>query len=201
MRRLWNKESRKRGVYKTVSDTDKFRFCEGLGNLIKDFHESIFIYNCTSIVVGDPRNIKVINFNKANAFYPLILRIIEECTDAGLAVRFFLETTEKDGWAQNLFLGGQLTLMWPFVSHSLPVGAPEFVSRNSSEYLQIADFVSFIVARYIARRAVGESIDLDPGILGSVRYQGFKSDGTCIARDVEGYPWDTFFAGTSWSGL
>jgi hypothetical protein len=201
MRRLWNKEARKRGVYKMVSDNDKFRFCEGLGRLIKKYHDSIFIYNCTSIVVGDQRNRKVIDFNKANAFYPLIIRVIEECTNVGLAVRFFLETAEKDGWARNLFLGGQLTLMWPFVSHGLPVAAPEFVTRNSSEYLQIADFVSFIVARYIARRSTGESVDLDPKILGSVRYQGFKEDGSCIARDLAGYPWDTFFRGTSWIGL
>src|SRR3954454_16708912 len=45
-----------------------------------------------------------------------------------------------------------------------------------------------------------KKVDLDPIILGKVGYQGYESDGTCIAEYSEGYPWQTFFRGTSWEG-
>jgi hypothetical protein len=203
---LWNEQARANTSYANVTDDDKRRLVQDLAVLLRQFADKIVIYNATSVFhKPTPYKRKEEEFHKAQVYSPLLLRVVEEMTGQGLAPRFFMERTGTDGWAINLFSGGRLTLMWPFISHGLPVGSPEFVVPTTSIYLELADFVTFIVGRYVWTRGqrcegFSKKVDLDPKILGKVAYQGYGSDGTCFAEYSEGYPWDRFFRGTAWEG-
>lgn len=203
---LWNESGRARGIYQGVTDQQKRAFASDLGALLKRFKHSVRIYNATGIfqkpkVYGKPQESE----HKAHVYTPLLLRAIEEMTKQGLAPRFFMERTGNDGWAKNLFDGGRLTLMWAYITNGLPVGTPEFVLPTTSIYLELADFVTFVVGRHVwarGQRAEGLSkpIDVDPAILGEVAYQGYEESGTCISDYGGAYPWDKFFKGTRWEG-
>lgn len=143
---------------------------------------------------------------KARVFGPLVQFAIEQMTKQGLCPHFYFERTNDDGWAKDLFAGGRLTLMWPFITNTLPVKSPEFVLPTFSEYLEFADIVSFAVADNIARRANerdGNGAPARPRIdlarFGTVHYQGFMESGDAISKSSVGYPWQDFYRGTSWA--
>lgn len=140
---------------------------------------------------------------KSRVYYPLLGRIITEHTDSGMSPHFHFERTGDDGWAKNLFNGGRLTLMWPFISRVLPIPNPTFNVPTDSIYLEIADFISFVIARYlyvIGKRAEGEYLDFEclPSWLGEVRYLGYNEVGTCMFETESDYPLEKFFKGTDW---
>lgn len=200
MKELWNEKARSKGIYKNVTDNIKYDFVKSLADLINEFSGKMVIFNCAGVYFKPTKyNQKDEQTFKSLVYTPLLLRVIEDITKQGLSPHFFFERTTKDGWAKNLFKGGRLTLMWPFVCHGIPVGSPQFVHPNHSEYLEIADFVSFSVARYIKRRAENKNIDIDLSLLGKVYYQGYTEDSICFCSDKDEYPWDTFFSGTNWS--
>lgn len=95
-----------------------------------------------SVLVGEER-VEA----QSSVYNSALLRIIGEYTDSGIAPMFYFERTNKDGWAKNLFDGGRLTLLWIRLTNGLPVKSPEFVLPSFSYYLEIADVISFVVAR------------------------------------------------------
>ena len=72
--------------------------------------------------------------------------------------------------------------------------------RKNDFLLEIADFISFVIARYLLQVGRGDEskIDFDPRILGLIAYTGFRSDGGALREYKRGYPLLEFFAGTSW---
>ncbi|MFM0405281.1 hypothetical protein [Paraburkholderia dipogonis] len=143
---------------------------------------------------------------KARVFGPLVQFAIEQMTRQGLCPIFYFERTNDDGWAKELFAGGRLTLMWPFITNTLPVKSPDFVLPTSSEYLEFADIVSFGVADAIAQRARERDGDgaparprVDLARFGAVHYQGFMENGDAISKSSVGYPWEDFYRGTTWA--
>lgn len=200
MKELWNEKARSKGIYKNVTDSVKYDFVKSLAGLINEFSGKIVIFNCAGVYFKPTKyNQKDEQTFKSLVYTPLLMRVIEDITKQGLSPHFFFERTMKDGWAKNLFKGGRLTLMWPFICHGIPVGSPQFVQPNHSEYLEIADFISFAVARYIQRRAENKNIDIDLSLLGKVYYQGYTNDSVCFCADQNNYPWETFFSGTDWA--
>lgn len=182
-------------------------FIGEVADLIASFKDKIVVLNATGVTYK-PTQFKKREMEacKSQVFGTLILMAIEELTKQGRSPRFFFERTDADGWAKNLFTGGRLTLMWPFITHGLPIRSPEFVLPTHSVYLEFADIVSFAVADNIRNRAMereGKAAPpgphLDLARLGLVQYQGYAQNGDAISRACVGYPWDTFFAGTPWA--
>ncbi|WP_186057678.1 hypothetical protein [Burkholderia gladioli] len=182
-------------------------FLGEVADLLSSWAGKLVILNCAGVVF------KPLAFKKkeqaackARVFGPLIQFTIEEMTKQGLCPHFYFERTEDDGWAKDLFAGGRLTLMWPFITNTLPVKSPEFVLPNASEYLEFADIVSFAVADNIARRATERDGDgsparprIDLARFGTIHYQGFMENGDAISTSCVGYPWQDFYRGTAWA--
>lgn len=182
-------------------------FLGEVADLLASWADRIVILNCAGVVVG-PQTFrkKEQAACKARVFGPLVQFAIEEMTKQGLCPHFYFERTDDDGWAKHLFAGGRLTLMWPFITNTLPVKSPEFVLPTASEYLEFADIVSFAVADNIARRAnerEGSGALARPRIdlarFGTVHYQGFMENGDAISKSSIGYPWQDFYRGTAWA--
>lgn len=166
--------------------------------------KDINLYSAVGIAVG-------INFKKnqktqlqEEVYASALIRVIKETTAHGLAPKFYFEKTGTDGWAKTLFEGGRMTLLWPWITNGLPVMSPKFVEPRYSIYLEIADIVSFIIARYlfcIGKRVEGNEdaiADINPDTLGSVRYILTDSKGDWSYEDVTGFPDKAMFRGTKW---
>lgn len=202
---LMNGGQRKKIKYLAdLTKEDVLKFSEKLGKLISKYPEQLVKWNCTGVYHKPIKYKKEqVRDLKSRVYYPLIGRIITEHADSGMSPHFHFERTDSDGWAKNLFNGGRLTLMWPFISRVLPVPNPTFDLPTDSIYLEIADFISFVIARYlyvIGKRAEGESLDFEclPSWLGEIRYLGYNKEGTCLFETEKEYPLDKFFKGTDW---
>lgn len=163
------------------------------------------VYNAVNILVGDVKG-RDKSGVLDSVYSSVLMRVIGEYTSSGVAPKFYFEKTGVDGWAKNLFDGGRLTLLWIRVANGLPVMSPLFVSPSYSFYLEIADVVSFIVARYlycVGSRAEGRMVesDIDPGLLGKLRYIWTDGGGDWNFSYTAGFPSKKMFKGTSWEGF
>jgi hypothetical protein len=126
--------------------------------------------------------------------------VISGCTKTGIQPHFVFDA-EKDsegayvipGWARKAFEGSHLNLVFPFLTRGIEIPYPEFVNPASKPFLEVADFVSFVVARYCYRRIMGQPIDLDPKHLGPVSHIGFDPSGDVLTQTNAGYPWMFFY--------
>jgi len=173
--------------------------------LIRSYNEKniLNLYSSVGIAEGinkkGPEGIKC----KEEVYSASLIRVIQETTAHGLAPKFYFEKTGSDGWAKNLFHGWRMTLVWPWITKGLPVMSPKFVDPSFSLYLEIADILSFVVARHlfcIGRRVEGKNkkAEICPSSLGLVRYILLNSKGDGAYHDSVGFPDRAMFKGTHW---
>ncbi len=202
---LWSGQQRKKRKHLSHVTRDQIdTLCQDIRNLLSKYGNGIEIYNASSVYYRPSK------FNKSKfkqfkelTYYALLMRLFYEGTKMGSSPRLYFETADDDGWAKNLFRGGRLTMMWPIITHGVPIRSPEFVGKNFDFRMELADFISFVIARYlftVAKRANGDNMefDVDPSWLGKVRYLGFRENGNCILKTSDSYPLNLFFQGTSW---
>lgn len=208
MKDIWHiwepKKSKKRVEFRHITKEQLQGACISLGELLKEHSNGLIVYNCTGVfhktIKLDKHSYKQL---KERIYYPLLMRICSESSKSGVSPHMFFEETGDDGWAKNLFTGGRLTGMWPVLTGGMPIASPIFVPKGYDFRLEIADYVSFVVARYllmVQRRSLGAkiSIDADPSWLGTVRYLGYTRDGYCKLLTDTKYPLYDYFKGTDW---
>ena len=199
MKYMWAGSSReKHPIYRALSFGDVINFVDKLLLLIKK--SNLFIYNIASVVVqNDTANRKVQSLLKNEAYILLILNVIDEWTTKNAQPNIFFDS-EKDSkankiihsWARDTFRGSQYSLLYGFLSKGIEVPEPKFVPPASRPGLEVADFVSFTIARYYLRMWQGKEIEIDPKDMGLVTYLGYDSNGDLLWKRQEGYPWDQF---------
>lgn len=145
--------------------------------LIKKFNESedLNIYSSILISDNDKPQDKEKQKIQTHCFSAAMLSIIQECTVHNLAPKFFFERTERDGWAKNFFKGARLNLSWAVITNSLPVGSPSFVIPETNPLLEVADLISYLIARKIYQVAERKQkrvvkLKFHPDSLGGIRY-------------------------------
>jgi hypothetical protein len=113
------------------------------------------------------------------AYILLVLNAIDEWTtkNAQPNIVFDSEKISKaneaiHGWARDVFMGNQYTLLYGFMSKGIEIPEPKFVPPASTPGLELADFVSFTIGRYYIRKWRGKKIEIDPEKLGLVTYIG-----------------------------
>jgi hypothetical protein len=97
-----------------------------------------------------------------------------------------------EAWAQRVELGARYSLLFGFIAKGFHIESPKFVQPGSHACLEIADVVSYVVARYIRSRLLGVTPDLDPAHFGEVNYSAFLPKGLLSVRSSS-YPWEQFF--------
>ena len=143
---------------------------------------------------------------KSRVYASMLLRIVREATAGGLSPHLFMEQTGKDEWAKRQFSGLKFSLIWPFVCKGIAVPNPKFVRPKHDPFLELADFVCYVIARYvfsIAEYAKGRSTEviIQPSALGEVRYLGFDHLGSSLWTTSTGYPTSELFRGTEWEAF
>lgn len=206
MKELTSKEKwRKKTYLKHLQSSDIHSVIIKMIDLIGRYNnqKKINLYSSSGIVIGDALNEKETQECQSEIYNSALMRVVRETTVHNLAPKFYFERTGKDGWAKNLFDGGRLTLLWAFITNGLPVMTPKFVNPSTSLYLEVADILSYLVARYlycVGRRAEGGDIspEYDFSRLGMLRYIVTNGNGNWFTANSETYPSDLMFKGTSW---
>lgn len=80
--------------------------------------------------------------------------------------------SKTEGWASECFLGLQYTRLFTWVSAGATVVEPKFAIPGSNFLLELADFISYCVARDFERAIVGQRPEFPSSLLGQGFYQG-----------------------------
>lgn len=199
MKDMWAGSSRKKHpVYQNLGLDDVRRFVHELLMLIKE--STLFIYNIASTTVQrNEGNRKVQKELRNEAYILLVLNAIEEWTTKKAQPNLFFDSEKNSqanviihGWARDIFKGNQHSLLYAFLSKGIEIPEPKFVAPASFPGLEMADFVSFAIARYYLRMWQRKEIEIDPKDMGLVTYLGYHGNGDLLRKRQEGYPWDQF---------
>jgi len=200
MKDLWSGSNRMRHpVYQSLSFKAVTDFVDQLLILIKE--SNLFIYNVA--LITDQNNTKGIsdsNGLRNEAYIMLVLNVIDEWTEKNAQPNIFFDS-EKDSkankiihaWARDAFLGSQHSLLYGFLSKGIEIPEPQFVPPASFPGLELADFVSFTIARFFHGKWEGKEIEIDPAKMGLVTFLGYDFNGDLLWRRQEGYPWNQFY--------
>lgn len=203
LKEIWSSKHRKKNeAFKEKSFKEVIMFIDELGSLVKGIQDKINIYNST--IIYRPRagenKAKLMEELKNWAYSLLVFRVMDQTTSSSFKPIFIFDSEKphKDkeviihSWANNLFYGGMITLAYPFLSKGIEVEEPSFVKPASRPFLEIADFVSFIVARYLFDTLSGKQVNIDPSILGEIAYMGFDRFGNGFLQSENKFPWELY---------
>jgi len=199
MKDMWAGSSRKKHpVYQTLSFDDVKCFVDELLVLIRK--SNLFIYNIASTTVqNNTANRKIQNELRNEAYILLVLNAIDEWTTKNAQPNTLFDSEKNSqanviihAWARDTFKGSQYSLLYGFLSKGIEIPEPKFVPPASFPGLEVADFVSFAIARYYSRMWQGKKIEIDPKDMGLVTYLGYDGNGDLVRKRQEGYPWDQF---------
>lgn len=206
MKELWSGDQRKKHRVFYDWDFEKVRFAvQGLFQLIQNHAEYLFMYNIALTAKGSMKGFKsksALERPQDNAYILLITYVINELTTkkAQPVLQFDAEKQTKvdqviQGWAREAFSGSQHCLLYPFLAKGIEIPEPIFVQPASQPCLELADFISYIVARFYLKRWQGKEIEevLDPRNLGKVMYLGFDKTSDLVFHRTESYPWELFY--------
>lgn len=203
MKDLYSEHNRER--HKIFHKWEESKVHEAIRRIFQLMKETknLFIYN---VAFTDHKNDGSIKEKKIreklrnDAYVLLVLNVIDEFTKkAGQPHLYFdAEKPSKSGkyiqaWAKDSFRGSQRRLLYAFLSRGIEIPEPEFVEPGSQPCLELADFVSYVIARYHLLKWQNKRIELDPFNLGLTTYIGFNKNGDLIWRRQEGYPWNYFY--------
>lgn len=195
MKEMWS-ERKKSKLFKHLTHEQVVDFSKKLCDIIKKSDKGFTVYN-TSAVYYKPKNKKqkqsIFKEVRHESYSMLLSKVINDSTVQNIIPSLYFDATGKDGWAKDIFLGSKLSLLYPFLTNGITVPEPKFVEPASHGYLELADFISFIVARYLHEKLLGKETVVDPELMGDIFYLGFNVKGDFKYEYRSGYPWKEFF--------
>lgn len=198
MKELWSGGHRKKHeVFRELSFDDVKNITKDICSIIKK--QKLFVYNIALQFTSDRISKKNITQFKSQAYILLVLNAIDEWTTKHAQPHIFFDAEKSSEanqiihkWAQDAFVGSQHSLLYGFLAKGIEIPEPKFVKPASYPGLEVADFVSYTIARYYFSKWQSKNIDIDPAEMGLATYLGFGKHGHLIWRRQEGYPWDFF---------
>jgi hypothetical protein len=132
---------------------------------------------------------------KQEIFATLLLTSLSELREQSLYPKWVFDNVKDttqgertEGWAQEVFLGLQYTPLWTEISAGAYIEPPEFRVPGSHYLLEVADFISFIVAREFHRQCMKLPVELPSSLLGKAWYVRVLSDGSASIDGSCGRP-------------
>ncbi|MBE7178188.1 MAG: hypothetical protein INR69_17430 [Mucilaginibacter polytrichastri] len=200
MLEIWPGHKRAKSIFKDFKFADVQEFVAEFFELVKSLNNTVWIYS-GSYMFKKPRNFneKVITERKIELYTLAILKIINDLTELESRPTFIFDS-EKVGqstsivheWAERAFSGMQHSLIYTFATKSNEIDWPIYVKPGSHPSLEIADFVSYVTARYVMKKALREPIDLNPEGLGRVTYMGLQDGKDFVFHSADQFPWALF---------
>ena len=191
MAEAWSGQQRRHHpVFSQWTLNNVHELVDGLFDLLTRFSTDLFIFN----VSLENRSITQSDLRDA-AYISLVAELIDGFTEKGVQPHLFFDADRPvkaeyviQGWARECFGGLQRTILYPFLAKGITIPEPKFVTPGSHTCLELADFVSFVVARYLLRRQENKTIEFDPSRLGKVFYMIQLPNGDLVQSRQVGYP-------------
>lgn len=209
MKELMNSSKRnKKGYLSNLKLEEISRSISEILNLINTYASNgdLNLYSAIGLVeVKDFQKEKDIREHcKTHQFNAALVQIIRESTANGLAPKFYFEESSDDGWAKELLDSARCTLVWPYITHGIPVMSPKFVPPSYNIFLEIADILAYIISRYIF--CLGKTIENKeekipeflPSQLGKIRYILTDAKGDLFIETSKEFPLKKAFKNTHW---
>ena len=201
MKELWHADSRKsRHQFASITQTQMDETAENLFQLVKDAERTICVFCGVAVFVsvGGKKRAKTVKLIKQEFFQAFLMYMIRElCHGFVQPVLTFESDTGKEtmpGFAKDAFYGLQCTAMYPFLSQGIYVPPPDFKNASGEHsFLELADFIAFVVARSSEARIRGSSSDLTDNQLGKVRYIAYDRNGNLFHTHREGVPFGVLY--------
>ena len=205
MTKIWSGQGRKKVPEFQDWDQKKVgNFCDCIFNLISQYGNTLYVVNSSGVfnLSGiKAKDIELKNHARNQVYLSLVSHIINTSTASGVRPQFVFDGevvrngTYTQPWAAEVFEGMKVNLLFPFLAHGIRIDSPKIIVPGSSPGAELADFICFVVARYLFNRISKKTIDLDPRRLGKVSYVGFNELGNTLGATQHGYPWSYFFNG------
>ena len=202
MKDLWSGHNRARHEqFKHLTLEDVYRLLKKLSEIFAQYGPTI--YKTNIILAGrmpDKKDFKKFDMLiKNDAYILLVMLTMDSITGQG-GEPVFMFDAEKDTkseriiqqWAADAFSKGCKNVLYAFMSHGIPTEEPVFVPPASRPLLELADVLSFVVARYNHKLFLKQRPDIDCSMFGSVGWTFEGGGDTLISRTANAYPWNVF---------
>ncbi len=173
-------------------------FIAELFDLHSRYADEVFIFNAS--FSGRPTD--SIDDLKKDCYLALVADLIYGFSKLGFTPLLHFDSEKEltglgpiiHGWAKDAFQKSQRELIYSFISHGLPIPEPLFLPPASHPCLELADFVSFVVARGHHCKLRGIPFDYPSEQLGKVFYSWLRRDGHYGRNRVIGFPWSELYS-------
>lgn len=141
-----------------------------------------------------------LKYQKEEIFAQSILMTLMLMRDQNKSVEWVFDNVKDttngqrtEGWAEECFLGLQYTRLFTWLSSGSTTVKPVFTKPGSHYLLEVADFVSYVVAREFERNICGKPVEIPSSLLGNGIYQGAIANGDVKYRWSVGLPLKEFY--------
>lgn len=203
--KMWSGQKRLRHrVYRKWDRAKVEHAASSMAAILSAKKNALWLWNVTHVTTfgGTPANSQLRNWVRDQTFTTMLMDAINETTKLGARPDFTFDATaikagkpKKAGWPQECLLGLRDTLLYGFLVWGMAIEAPKIVLPGSTSGLEFADLISFTIGRYFHTRLLDRSVDIDPAVLGKIRYGAILNFSDYIYSESEGYPWDELFEG------
>ncbi len=198
MKELHSGQHRERhSVFRSWSRAKSDSFVSDVSNLLTESSKDLFTFS-TSFSTSRRTTIKNL---KRDCYLALSADVIHTFSQKGFTPLLHFDSEKEftglgpiiHGWAREAFQGAQRNLIYSYISHGLPIPEPQFLQPASHPCLELADFVSFVVARGHHCKMKGKPFDYPSEILGEVFYSWLRKDGHYGRDRRVGFPWEQVY--------
>jgi hypothetical protein len=191
------------GVFHLHNKPAKIEHAKKLAQIIRNARPDLTTFNISNCIIlpSDPKvRKKLLKHQKHSVFSESILTTLGVFRNQGKSVQWVFDniqdTTFRDkteGWASECFLGLQYTRLFCWMSGGATVIEPSFVRPGSHFLLEVADFISYCVAREFERAILGQHSEFPSSLLGQGFFQGTLGDGDVESVWNVGLPLRKFY--------
>lgn len=187
---LSGQQRRNHPIFNRWSRDNVVAVVTGLFDLFARLAKDLFIFNISlDGLTNTPTELRDV------AYISLVAELVDGFTEKGFQPHILFDADRPvaadhviQGWARESFEGFQKMLLYPFLAKGIQIPEPKFVQPGSHPCLELADFVSFIIARYLWLLRKGKEVEFDPARLGKVFYMVQRQNGDLAQFRQIGYP-------------
>lgn len=201
MTEIWSVPPNTKG-FALGSKAEKIRFIRAVANLLRKSRPDLFTMNVSScrVLTGNESWNKLVKANKQEVFATALMSSLQTMGDNNKSVYWSFDhsvppekRTGSEGWAEEVFLGLQYSPVFTWLSAGNLVQPPRFRVPGSHYLLEVADALSFLVARDFDQRVKGRHSDFPSSLTGLGIYQAFDAKGDLSFQWGQGLPFDKLF--------
>ncbi|WP_284281103.1 DUF3800 domain-containing protein [Limnobacter litoralis] len=182
---------------------EKINYANKFSKIIRDARPSLVTLNFSNAVYLPKNSIEkksLIKYQKEILFSESIMGSLSVFRNQNKSVIWTFDNTQDtsntnktEGWALERFLGLQYTRLFSWIAAGSPLKEPMFVKPGSHFLLEVADFISFWIAREFFKSIKEEKIEVPSSLFGHAYYQCTLSNGDVESVWSYGLPMEKMY--------